>query len=102
VKTEIPAFYPGYFILLRNDIRDDINYNKLNMESKRFQNIMNMICYRAERACVNLLSPGYAKSDNEKKALVKSIINSHADILPDYKSNQLTLKLYSVTKQTRE
>ena len=77
------------------DMPDDIKYNKLNMESKRFQNIIKMICYRAETACANLLSPGYAKSDNEKRALVKSIIKSHADILPDYKNNQLTLKLYS-------
>ena len=73
------------------DMPDDIRYNKLNMESKRFLNIIKMICYRAETACANLLSSGYAK-----RALVKSIIKSHADILPDYQNNQLLIKIYTL------
>lgn len=74
---------------------DNIKYSKLNMESKRFQNIIKMICYRAETSCATLLSNSFNKSINEKRALVKSIINSHADIIPDYQNNQLTIKIYS-------
>lgn len=77
------------------DMPDNVKYNKLNLESKRFQNIIKIICYRAETSFANLLSGNYKKSINEKRALVKSIINSHADILPDYQKNQLTVKLYS-------
>ena len=54
-----------------------------------------MICYRAETSCANLLSNNFKKSANEKRALVKSIINSHADIIPDYQNNQLTVKIYT-------
>jgi len=72
-----------------------VKYTKLNMESKRFQNILKMICYRAETSCANLLSNNFKKSANEKRALVKSIINSHADIIPDYQNNQLTVKIYT-------
>jgi hypothetical protein len=77
------------------DMPDNIKYNKLNMESKRFQNIIKMICYRAETSFANLLSSGFNKSINEKRALVKSIINSHADIIPDYHNNLLEIKIYT-------
>jgi len=77
------------------DMPDNIKYNKLNIESKRFQNIIKMICYRAETSCANLLSDGFKRSINEKRTLVKSIINSHADIIPDYQTNQLTIKIYT-------
>jgi len=78
-----------------DDMPDNIKYCKLNTESKRFQNIIKMICYRAETSCANLLSPDYKKSTNEKRALVKSIMRSHADIIPDYLNNQLTISIYS-------
>lgn len=74
---------------------EEIRYNKLHTESKRFQNIIKMICYRAETSCATLLSTGFKKSVNEKRALVKSIIGSHGDILPDYSNNTLTVKIYS-------
>ncbi|NCB85790.1 MAG: hypothetical protein EOM44_15070 [Bacteroidia bacterium] len=77
------------------DMPDRIRYNKLNVESKSFQNIIKIICYRAETSCANLVASGYKKRINEKRALVKSIINSHADIIPDYNNNQLTIKIYS-------
>ena len=77
------------------DMPDNIKYNKLHMESKRFQNIIKMICYRAETSFANLLSPNFNKHINEKRSLVKSIIKSHANIIPDYKNKQLNIKLYT-------
>ena len=77
------------------DMDERIRYNKLHTESKRFQNMIKMICYRAETSCANLLSSGFEKSLNEKRALVKSIIFSHGDILPDYTNNTLTVSIYS-------
>ncbi len=74
---------------------ENVKYNKLNIESKRLQNIIKMICFRAETSFANLLSEHYNKSINEKRALVKSIINSHADIIPDYNNNNLVVRLYS-------
>ncbi len=77
------------------DMPEHIKYNKLNIESKRFQNIIKMICYRAETSFANLLSNDFNKSTNEKRSLVKSIINSHADVIPDYQNNLLTVNLYT-------
>lgn len=78
---------------------DQIKYTKLNTESKRFQNIIKMICYRAETSCANLLSPNFKKSVNEKRALVKSLINSPADVIPDYQNNRLTVNIYTQANQ---
>ena len=76
------------------DMPDNVKYSKLDIESKCFQNIIKMICYRAETSFANLLSTNFNKSINEKRAVVKSIINSNADIIPDYQKNILTVKLY--------
>lgn len=78
-----------------DDMPENVKYNKLNLESKRFQNIIKIICFRAETSFANLLSSYYNKSINEKRALVKSVINSHADIIPDYKNDKLVVKIYS-------
>jgi hypothetical protein len=53
-----------------------------------------MICYRAETSFANLLAVNFKKDINEKRALAKSLINSTADILPDYKNNMLIIKIY--------
>lgn len=59
------------------DMPDESRYNKLHLESKHVQNIIKMICYRAETSFANRLSPYFAKSINEKRMLVKSIIKSN-------------------------
>lgn len=78
------------------DMPESIKYNKLNIESKCFQNIIKMICYRAETSCANLISADFKKSINEKRTLVKGMINSYADIEPDEPNKQLVVKLYSL------
>lgn len=77
------------------DMPENIKYNKLNIESKRFQNIIKMICYRAETSCANLLSTDFKKNIDEKRSLVKSLINSHANIIPDYQNNILAIEIYT-------
>ena len=74
---------------------EHIKYTKLNTESKRFQNTIKMICYRAETSFANLLAVHFKKDANEKRALAKSLIGSIADILPDYTNNILNIKIYS-------
>jgi hypothetical protein len=71
-------------------------YDKLNTESKHLMNIVKMIVYRSETALANLLAPNYAKSDNEIRALIKSLIYNKADIHPDYTENKLVVTLYSM------
>jgi Transposase protein len=78
------------------EMPEDRRYNKLKMESKHLQNIIKIICYRAETAIANLLAGYYRKSTNEIRGLVKSIIFAKADIYPDYQTNTLTVRLNSL------
>jgi len=74
-------------------------YNKLKTESRHLQNIIKMICYRAETSMVNVLAGQYKRSKDEIRALIKSVISSRADIEPDYENNILYVTLYSLSSQ---
>lgn len=87
--------YP-YKITIK-EMEEHIRYNKLDVESKLFQNIIKMICYRAETSFSILLASNYKKKTNEMRALTKSLINTKANIIPDYKNNTLTIELHSLS-----
>jgi hypothetical protein len=74
-------------------------YCKLHQESKRFQNIIKMICYRAETAFAGLLAPFYARSDDEIRALMKAVIYQTIDLFPDYDRKELNITLYPLANQ---
>jgi hypothetical protein len=78
------------------EMPEHTRYNKLKTESKHLQNIIKIICYRAETAIANLLAANYEKSSDEIRALVKSIIFAKADLYPDYQANTLTVRLNSL------
>lgn len=78
------------------EMPESTRYNKLKTESKHLQNIIKMICYRAETAFANTLAPFYKRKTDEIRALAKSIIFSKADLIPNYQNNTLTIKLYSL------
>lgn len=75
---------------------ESVRYNKLKTESKHLQNIVKMICYRAETALATLLANDYKRREDEIRALVKSLIHAKADIIPDYKNSTLTVAIYSL------
>ena len=71
-------------------------YNKLKTESKILMNVIKMICYRAESAVATLLAPHLANAEKEKRMVVKQIIKSNADLIPDNSKQTLTVRLYSL------
>jgi hypothetical protein len=79
------------------EMAEKVRYNKLDIESKLFQNIIKMICYRAETSFSIILAAGYKKKTNEMRALTKSLIKTKANIIPDYKNETLTVELYSLS-----
>jgi hypothetical protein len=60
-------------------------------------NTIRMIAYRAETSVANLLAPNYSKSENEIRILVKKIISSDADLIPDYEGKTLLVRLHSLS-----
>lgn len=78
------------------DMAEAKRYNKLKPESKMLMNIIKMISYRAETAVANILSEHLMDQD-DKRMLVKQIIQNNADILPDIENNTLTITLHSLS-----
>jgi hypothetical protein len=76
------------------EMKDKARYNKLKPESKLLMNIIKMICYRAETAMVNLIDDNFV---NEKRMLIKQIIQTSADIVPDISNKTLLVKLHSLS-----
>ena len=72
-------------------------YNKLKTESKLLMNVIRMICYRAESSVAQWIAPYLAKAENEKRMVVKQIIQSCADLTPDYENKTLTVTLHSLS-----
>ena len=90
-RSKIPAK-----IKLKN-MPDQLRYNKLRQESKMLINIIKMICYRAETSVANELSPFLINAREEKRMLVKQIIQNNADLIPDYENKTLTVVLHSLS-----
>ena len=74
-------------------------YNKLDQESKRVQNIIKIICYRAETALAALLMPHYKRSEDEVRMLIKAIINAQIDMEVDNQNSELRITLYPLSNQ---
>jgi len=86
----------SYYIQLK-DMSAEKRYNKLKTESKLFMNTIKMIAYRAETVVANLLAPFYKRAEDEIRMLVKEIIKSDTDLIPDYQNNILTVRLHSLS-----
>lgn len=78
------------------DMPQQERYNKLKPESKMLMNIIKMICYRAETTVANLLTEFFIRSKEEKRMLVKQIIQTSADLIPDLENKTLTVILHSL------
>ena len=59
-------------------------------------NVIKMICYRAESAVAQWMAPCLAKADNEKRMVIKKVIQSSADLTHDYENKTLSINLHSL------
>lgn len=78
------------------EMPESTRYNKLEHESKLVQNIIKMICYRAETAFANQLAPHYKQSAKEIRELAKTIIKLPCDITVNNENKILNITLYSL------
>jgi hypothetical protein len=92
-RTKIPYKIP------LSQMPESTRYNQLNRESKMLQNIIKMICYRAETALANLLSPHFNRANQEIRALIKSVILSRSNMEVDNKNQVLTITLFPLSNQ---
>lgn len=85
---------PGTITL--SEMPEKKRYNKLKTESILFISIIKMICYRAETALANQIN-FYNRAEDEKRMLIKQIIQTPVNIMPDYKNKTLTVTLHTLS-----
>jgi transposase/plasmid stability protein len=67
---------------------------KLAPEAKHLTDTIKMVAYRAETALVRSLAPHYARTEDEGRALLREMLSSTADIVPD--AERLRIRLHSL------
>ncbi|MDR0231692.1 MAG: hypothetical protein LBI82_06180 [Dysgonamonadaceae bacterium] len=92
-RKEIPYKIP------LSQMPESIRYNRLNKESKTLQNVIKMICYRAETALARLLTPHYKRANQEIRALIKSIIHTPINMEVDRNQELLKITLFPLSNQ---
>lgn len=81
------------------DMPQATRYVKLHQESKYVQNIIKIICYRAETALADKLAPYYGRAEDEIRALVKAITRLSIDLMPDMQNKRLGITLYPLANK---
>lgn len=68
----------------------------LDPETKHLTDTVKMLAYRTETALVGLLGPEYARTEDEGRALVREILRSPADVIPDEGAGMLRVRLHGL------
>ena len=79
-----------------NAVVEEAEIVKLAPEAKHLTDTIKMLAYRAETALVRSLAPHYAKTEDDGRTLVREILLSSADLLPQPETGQLRVRLHSL------
>src|SRR5438309_853463 len=75
---------------------EEDRFTRLRTERKHFVDTIKMIAYRAETSLASLLREHLVRSD-DARALLRQIFQNEVDLLPDSKTNTLTVRLHHFT-----
>jgi hypothetical protein len=78
------------------EIVDGAEIVRLAPEAKHLTDSIKMLAYRAETALARLLAGHYARTEDEGRALIREMLLSDADILPDPTQQRLVVRLHSL------
>ena len=77
-------------------VLDEAEIVKLAPEAKHLTDTIKMLAYRAETALVRALTPHYARTEDEGRALIREVLLTSADILPQPDDHRLLVRLHSL------
>lgn len=76
---------------------EEKRFNKLKEESKKLKNAILMLAYRAESSLYGSLDGVYMNTKKDGRMLLKEIFTSNADLIPNYQSGIMTIRLHSLS-----
>ena len=77
-------------------VLDEAEIVKLAPEAKHLTDTIKMLAYRCETALVRSLTPHYARTEDAGRALVREMLLTSADILPQPEDHRLLVRLHSL------
>jgi hypothetical protein len=75
---------------------DEAEIVRLAPEAKHLTDTIKMIAFRAETALVQALTPHYPRTEDEGRALVREMLLTSADIVPQPAEHQLLVRLHAL------
>jgi hypothetical protein len=69
---------------------------KLAPEAKHLTDTIKMVAYRAETALVRCVAPHYARTEDEGRALIRELLASSADLVPDPPAKHLRVHVHAL------
>lgn len=91
-KTHIPV----------DSLPEQDRFTRLRAERKHFIDTLKMIAYRAESSMASLLREPMARGDDDARALLRQIFQTHADLIPDLAAGTLTVRLHHLTQSAHD
>jgi hypothetical protein len=77
-------------------VLDEAEIVTLAPEAKHLTDTIKMVAYRAETGVVRLLAPHYARTEDEGRALIREMLASSADIIPDLAATRLRVRVHAL------
>ncbi len=86
----IPEKVPLKMLLSKHEIV------RLETERKMLTDAIKMVCYRAETALLNLVTPHYKRCRDEGRAFLKAVFKLPGDIVPDEERGVLSVRFHTM------
>jgi len=80
------------------DLPEEDRFRQLAPTKKQFMDTIRMIAYRAETAMVSVAREVLSRSD-DARSLVREIMTTEADLIPDEEKETLTVRLHHLTNR---
>lgn len=77
-------------------VMDEAEIVTLAPEAKHLTDTIKMVAYRAETALARCLAPHYARTEDEGRALVREMLLSNADLVPQLEHRRLLVRLHTL------
>jgi hypothetical protein len=84
-----------------NSLPEEERFTRLRTERKHFLDTIKMIAYRAETSLVSILREYLARSD-DARTLIRQILETEADLLPDFTNKNLTVRIHHLTQAAHD
>jgi len=75
---------------------DEAEIVRLAPEAKHLTDTLKMVAYRAETGLLRCLTPHYAHTEEEGRALIREMLLTSADLLPEADHHRLRVRLHSL------